>query len=618
MSGFSATYSPEDNKLRLYASSRLDTELYNRVKSAGFIWAPKQELFVAPKWTPERADLCLELAGEIGDEDRSLADRAEQRADRFDGYRANRRADADAARRAVSAIADNIPLGQPILVGHHSERHARRDQKRIESGMRRAVHMWETAQYWEARAVGALLHASYKDRPKVRARRIKTLEADLRGVERDKAQAEARCKAWTAGPLTIEQARKLANVASFYVAEAGGHSWSAWDVLRPDGERYATCPSMTVEEIQAILAERYAKYFPRIDRWIRHYQLRIGYERKMLDAQGATSLLDKKPRRKLAPLLNYRAPGGSITIENHYNRGTTITYAQVEMTREEYAKLYADNRGCRVGPDKQHRFRTAVLPGHRLVSVFITNSAEHPAPEPTDAAPVEESSPAPDQAPQDYTTETTAAEVVDETPLPAPSIDADRASKASIAAMRQQLRSGITIVSVPNLFVTSRELASQMVDLADVELCHRVLEPSAGTGALIEALGDRVAQGLGTAIELNRGLADRLELRFPTWSVSCRDFLFYQPGMLFDRIIANPPFDHGMDIEHIDHAVGLLAPGGRLVTLCANGPKQRARLLPLCSRNDGEWIDLPAGSFKHAGTMVNTALLVINADRDPC
>jgi len=43
-----ATYSPEDNKLRLYASSRLDTATYEGVKAAGFKWAPKQDLFVAP------------------------------------------------------------------------------------------------------------------------------------------------------------------------------------------------------------------------------------------------------------------------------------------------------------------------------------------------------------------------------------------------------------------------------------------------------------------------------------------------------------------------------------------------------------------------------------------
>ena len=52
-----ATYSPEDNKLRLYADARLPRDLYDRVRAAGFVWAAKQALFVAPAWTPEREDL---------------------------------------------------------------------------------------------------------------------------------------------------------------------------------------------------------------------------------------------------------------------------------------------------------------------------------------------------------------------------------------------------------------------------------------------------------------------------------------------------------------------------------------------------------------------------------
>lgn len=40
-----ATYSPEDNKLRLYSVTRLDDEIYQRVKSAGFIWARRLSTF---------------------------------------------------------------------------------------------------------------------------------------------------------------------------------------------------------------------------------------------------------------------------------------------------------------------------------------------------------------------------------------------------------------------------------------------------------------------------------------------------------------------------------------------------------------------------------------------
>jgi hypothetical protein len=62
---YTATYSPEDNKLRLYSSTRLDREIYARVRGAGFIYAPKQELFVAPMWTPEREDLLIELRARL-------------------------------------------------------------------------------------------------------------------------------------------------------------------------------------------------------------------------------------------------------------------------------------------------------------------------------------------------------------------------------------------------------------------------------------------------------------------------------------------------------------------------------------------------------------------------
>ncbi len=51
---------------------------------AGFRWAPKQALFVAPAWTPGREDVLLSLAGEIEDEDSTLAERQEARAERFE------------------------------------------------------------------------------------------------------------------------------------------------------------------------------------------------------------------------------------------------------------------------------------------------------------------------------------------------------------------------------------------------------------------------------------------------------------------------------------------------------------------------------------------------------
>lgn len=152
---YRATYSPDDNKLRLYAVSRLDPETYKKVHDAGFRWAPEQALFVAPAWTPGREDVLLSLAGEIEDEDSTLAERQEARAERFTGYSGKRASESAQALDEVERLAAMIPPGQPILVGHHSECRARRDAQRIENGMKRAVMLFERAEYWEERARSA-------------------------------------------------------------------------------------------------------------------------------------------------------------------------------------------------------------------------------------------------------------------------------------------------------------------------------------------------------------------------------------------------------------------------------------------------------------------------------
>jgi hypothetical protein len=149
--GATATYSPEDNKLRMRTPKRLELELFNAVKDAGFRYAPKQGFFVAPMWTPSREDLLIQLAGSIGDEDTSLVSRAEERAERFEGYSDKRANDAKQAKDTADSVAGNIPSGQPILIGHNSEKKARKDAEKIENSLKFAVKMWETSEYWTDR-----------------------------------------------------------------------------------------------------------------------------------------------------------------------------------------------------------------------------------------------------------------------------------------------------------------------------------------------------------------------------------------------------------------------------------------------------------------------------------
>ena len=591
-----ATYSPDDNKLRLYSTARLDPETCDEVKAAGFIWAPKQQLWVAPTWTPAREDLLLELAGQIDDEDTSLVERAEQRADRFDDYADRRTADAGAARAAVAAIADNIPLGQPILVGHHSERRARKDAERIQAGMRRAVRLWETAGYWQARAEGAIRAAKYKERPDVRARRIKALEAEQRRQQRAKDKAEEGLKLWegVAGldnepDAQLTRARRIAGCteAGHLYAIRQDHSpanwWSAYDVLQPDDKRYARCPAWTVAQVLDAARDHYPRVMAHCDRWLAHIANRLAYERAMLAEAGGTAADQVRPEPGGGCQCWCSPPGPhgwstirkvnrtSVTVEDNWRNGgknftRTIPFDKLRavMSAAEVAESRAAGRLRDTGDGIGF-----VL----LDQVQVAHTPGQPDSEPTD-----------------------------------------------IAAMRTTLRDGIKVAAVPSLFPTPPDLAARMVELADIQPGHQVLEPSAGTGNLVRAIVDGEPRCEVCAIEVNPELAERLRQNFPLGRVAIRndDFLAYalppgDPVSLFDRVVMNPPFDHGADIKHIRHALTFLKPGGRLVALCANGPRQRAAFLPIANKAEG----LPADTFADQGTGVSALLLVIDARKAP-
>lgn len=662
---YSATYSPEDNKLRLYSVSRLDAATFERVKGAGFKWAPNQGFFVAPMWTPSRADLLEELAGEIGDEDTSLVERAEQRAERFEVYKDKRAADAERARAGVAAITAHIPFGQPILVGHHSERRARKDAERIENGMRKAVSLWETSEYWKQRAAGALRSAKYKERADVRARRIKGLEADRRKHERNKKEAEGYLADWRKC-AAIEDAEKqralavhIANFCWFHLPRKEGDregstsSPTAYDAIT--GHYPTLYAPRTLAEVFARAEAHFPAVIKHAERWIDHLTNRIEYERAMLDEQGGltgekftyqvggfvlvrgewkevvrvntrggavvsvTTNCPYVPVRGLDEIRDYRAPAtasaeggedkkksGPLPLCNYmvadgveaprlYHRNELERLPQVVMTKAEYSKMHNDYKGT-VVVGGSHRVRVAMIrrEGERFASrccVFLSDSKTHEPP-----AAVDRVAPA---------------------PLPRPVYQEPEKSPEAqeFEAMRDTLRAGVQVVVAPQLFPTRRDIAERMAELLDVQPGHRVLEPSAGTGVLIGALGARMfghnpERGAFIAVEYNLKLAGQLITEFPLANVFCADFLVWEPDGVakFDRVIMNPPFENGADIKHILRALSWLQPGGRLVAICANGPRQQEKLRPLADH----WEELPADAFAHAGTNVRAALLVIN------
>ncbi len=592
---FTATYSPTDNKLRLYSTERLDSATYAELKQSGFKWAPKQNLFVAPIWTPQREDLLLSLCDEITDDDTSLVDRAEERAERFEEYSDKRSSDAAAARDYAKSIADNIPFGQPILIGHHSEKRARKDAERIENGMRKAVKMWECSEYWENRAKGALRHAKYKERPDVRARRIKGIEADKRKFERDKASAEKFTKAWqdprsknlqTALSIAdYDHVSKCFTLAEYpRVENIYEGMQSLWSALRDT--------IITPGQAAEIAIRVHERTIEHCDRWITHIDNRLLYERAMLDEQGGTIADINKPEKGGACKCVFSPRGGwsyiqkvnkvSITILDNWGNGgssfsRTIPFDKLGAIMNKSAVDVAMRDGLLIETQDKAGFylkeagQEIKLPASKFLPPEIeTNDVS--------------------------------------TLIPVHAIEKE---SNEFEAMRDSLKAGVRAVSAPQLFPTPPEIAEKMVEWADLQNNDTILEPSAGTGNILKAipnLEERCAAGLIKAVEINHPLVKILNESMPYLNVLCDDFL--QTGDIprgFSKIIMNPPFKNGEDIEHIAHALTKLTLGGTLVALCANGSRQREKLMPYVT----QWEDLPQGSFKCEGTSVNVAMLKI-------
>lgn len=156
----------------------------------------------ADNWRIHRAADALREVGhevtiEINEEERRSfseieADRegrAEDRADRF-GDRAGRAvASADARRATADQISKRFEFGQPILLGHHSQRRAERDAERIDTNMRKSFEERDRAGYWANRATASENYATHRKDPHRTLRRLERLRADLRKQERHYKEA---------------------------------------------------------------------------------------------------------------------------------------------------------------------------------------------------------------------------------------------------------------------------------------------------------------------------------------------------------------------------------------------------------------------------------------------
>ncbi len=183
---------------------------------------------------------------EINDSDRRTVEereadfisRARARVERYGTYASNAAGRAEALTDQAREMGEGIPLGQPILRGHHSEKRDRGYRERMLAKDERAADERGKATYWAGRTQAAENHQRHRYDPTVIAGRVETLTTELRRLEhntaaRDHANPAVRAD-WQAETEDVTERLNFWKARLAEAEENGFKVWSRTDFQRGD------------------------------------------------------------------------------------------------------------------------------------------------------------------------------------------------------------------------------------------------------------------------------------------------------------------------------------------------------------------------------------------------
>ena len=185
---------------------------------------------------------------------------------------------------------------------------------------------------------------------------------------------------------------------------------------------------------------------------------------------------------------------------------------------------------------------------------------------------------------------------------------------------RRDQREGI------DYFATPEPVGLKMVEFADIKPGEKVLEPSAGHGAIARFFPESAQR---TLIEPSSELASRAALASAGAKVLDHRFEDLHINNKYDAIVMNPPYGQGgkTAMDHLVQAMRHLRNGGRIVALLPRGPAADKRF-DAWLNNEGQYenapkgvylvrnIDMPTVTFERAGTSVATRIVVLEKQTD--
>lgn len=171
--------------------------------------------------------------------------------------------------------------------------------------------------------------------------------------------------------------------------------------------------------------------------------------------------------------------------------------------------------------------------------------------------------------------------------------------------------------NIPGYFPTPRAVIELMIERSDIEEGNHILEPSAGSGAIADAIKEKCPGITIEVSEVNYTLQEILKAK--GYELVSPNFLEYLDNFQYDRILMNPPFENQQDIDHVRKAYAHLFEGGRLVSIMSPAPffrsdKKAVEFREWFDNLGGERVDLPENSFKQSGTGVASIMIILDKE----
>jgi len=169
---------------------------------------------------------------------------------------------------------------------------------------------------------------------------------------------------------------------------------------------------------------------------------------------------------------------------------------------------------------------------------------------------------------------------------------------------------GTAVARDLQFYRTPAAVADELVERAGPRDGARILEPSCGDGAILDALRRYATKnriGLrATGVEYDGARAEAAKAK--GFGVMQANFLQVQPDPVFDFVLMNPPFYGKHYQKHVEHARKFLKPDGVLYAILPiTAVTDHGYVEP--GRGWDVWKDLAPGSFSESGTNINTGIV---------